>query len=81
MDILEAMEIAATKQAGETKESWWPYEYEAVHGGILVKGSAFRIAKRGLREGERIPVNENFKMVFITKQMIDEVLAKGNQEC
>jgi hypothetical protein len=67
---LLAMDKAAIKQAGETKDSWWPYDFQRVSNGIKVVGDSYRLAKKGIRKGEPIPTGENRKTVFITREMI-----------
>jgi hypothetical protein len=70
--ILEAMENASIEAANETKETWWPYEYERIENGLIVKGSAFRIAKRGKRKGLPIPLKENQKRVVVSTELINK---------
>lgn len=65
------MEKAAIKQAGETRETWWPYDFERVSNGIKVIGDSYMIAKKGRRKGEPIPTGENRKVVFLTREMIE----------
>lgn len=70
--ILDAMENAAIEAAKESKETWWPYEYEHVENGLLVKGSAFKIATRGKRKGLHVPLKENEKRVVVSKELVNK---------